>query len=619
MDYYERGQTFYDSPQTRPNEEHPTEGYRHDYDPQYASYLESYDYPDQGIGPQPSEPVQTTPPPTPRQTPELFMYPHVRASFGFGGQIVTILPRKPSHCVEISVLKDFVQDVESAMITESVSSFPGPFLAGSTPKNTVVQYITMEIKTVKEKMNTVSESNENCLELKQLKDEALLWEFLLLLCRQNGVILPTDISDMLIKDSPVDVNSTLHLGNVDRGEALAIIRNLLLAGQRKQALDMACSHCLWGHALMLADEQSRNYVVNRFTASLSSTDPLGTFYTLLLGQMPSAVKVDGSQRAGEWRHHLAMILANQHSKLDLTAIVSLGDALLSRERLHAAHLCYYLGNVHFGSYGDQTSKYTLLGVDQSKTHATVYPNPQDLRKMEVFEFAMCLSKHDFSLPGFQMYKFLLVLKLLEIGHTSQALKYCEQISSSVLKGPKHYSPVFFSALSDISVRLHHLTSPYSVIENELPLWLASLEGYMREVATSDYTPHLFSPSPAFSSVSQSYPQQQNTGQVFLATQHGQFLTQPTTSGGSEIVSSSVGGEMSVVHPPPTQSVETVNTVVPTQEQLPPTGQQEVGSVVPWEGVAYSQPGIQDGDTLAAGEWWSVCAVNLYVSFSIVHI
>ncbi len=607
MDYFERGQTFYDSPQTRPNEGPPTETYRHDYDPQYASYIESsYDYPDQGIEPQQSEAVQTTPPPTPRQTPELFVYPHVRASFGFGGQIVTILPTKRSTCIEISLVKDLVQYAESATVTECVDSFPGPFLAGSTPKNTVVQYIATESKKVREKMTAVSESNGSCLEVKQLEDEALLWEFLLLLCRQNGVILPMDISDMLVKDAPVEVNSTLHLGTVDREAALAGLRNLLLAGQRKQALDMACSNCLWGHALMLADEQSRNYVVNRFTASLSSTDPLGTFYTLLLGQMPSTVKVDGLQRAGDWRQHLAMILANRHTKLDSSAIVSLGDALLSKERLHAAHLCYFLGDVHFGCYGDQSSKYTLLGVEQSKTHATIYPKPQDLRKMEVFEFAMCLSKHDFSLPGFQMYKFLLLLKLVEIGHTSQALKYCEQIGSSVVKGPKQYSLVFLSALSDLSVRLHHLTSPYGVVENELPLWLASLEGCVREVAESDYNPHLFSPSPAFSSVSQTYPQQPNTGQVFFATQ-GQFITQPTTSGGSEVVSSSVGGEVGVAHPPPTR--EQTETVSP-QEEIQSRGQQEVMTVpaTPWEGVAYTQPVVQEGDTLA-GKWKSGCTCS----------
>ena len=39
------------------------------------------------------------------------------------------------------------------------------------------------------------------------------------------------------------------------------------------------------------DDQSRTYVVNRFTASLQTSDPLSTFYTLMLGRMPSVAKV----------------------------------------------------------------------------------------------------------------------------------------------------------------------------------------------------------------------------------------------------------------------------------------------------------------------------------------
>lgn len=39
------------------------------------------------------------------------------------------------------------------------------------------------------------------------------------------------------------------------------------------------------------EEQCRTYVVNRFTASMMTSDPLNTYYTLMLGRTPSAVKV----------------------------------------------------------------------------------------------------------------------------------------------------------------------------------------------------------------------------------------------------------------------------------------------------------------------------------------
>ena len=507
-------------------------------DQQYNYNNQSYDVA------QPWEPIQPTPPPQ-RQTPELFVHPHVRASFGIGGQLVTVLPnsvmRKQTLSVEISEIKDLVKDTECKSFTESVNSFPGPFMLGSTPKNLVVQYATCEAQKVRDRVKVILESEGNSLEVKQLEDEVLLWEFLVLLCQQNGVILPTDISDLLMKDQSLSVSSSLHLGAADREEALGTLRSLLLAGQRKDALDLACSKSLWGHALMLAsnmDESSRNYVVNRFTASLMSTDPLGTFYTLLLGRMPSSVKVDGLQRAGDWRPHLAMILANKMSKLDNTSIVSLGEALHNQGRFNAAHLCYFLGSIHFGGYGDQDSKYCLFGVDQSELHVGNYPHPDFLRKMEVFEYAMSLSKQEFSLPSFQTFKFLHVLKLLEAGYVGKALKYCEQISLSVVKGPKHYTPVLLNSLVDLSIRLHHLNSPFGIVENELPVWLSQVDKCVGDVVSSDYTPHLFSPSPAFSSVSQTYSGNQQAGQPMAGLQG--FLTVPSSGGsvkgGSELSS-----------------------------------------------------------------------------------
>ena len=505
---------------------------------QYNYNNQSYDVAQQW------EAIQPTPPPQ-RQTPELFVHPHVRASFGFGGQLVTVLPnsamRKQPLTVEISEVKYLVEGTDSLSFAESVDSFPGPFMPGSTPKNLVVQYANREAQKVRDRVKVLSESAGNSLEVKQLKDEVLLWEFLVLLCQQNGVILPTDISDLLMKDHTLSVNSSLHLGSADREEALGTLRSLLLAGQRKDALDLACSKSLWGHALMLAsnmDESSRNYVVNRFTASLMSTDPLGTFYTLLLGRVPSAVKIDGLQRAGDWRPHLAMILANRMSKLDNSSVISLGEALHNQGRLNAAHLCYFLGNVHFGGYGDQDSKYSLLGVDQCKLQVGTYPHPEILRKMEVFEYAMSLSKQEFSLPSFQTFKFLHVLKLLEAGYVDKALKYCEQMCLSVVKGPKHYTPVLLNSLVDVSVRLHHLNSPFGIIENEHPAWLSHVEKCVRVTVSSDYTPHLFSPSPAFSSVSQTYAGNQQVAQPMAGLQG--FLTVPpsggSVKGGSELSS-----------------------------------------------------------------------------------
>ncbi len=438
------------------------------------------------------EPV--TPPPPERMTPHRYHCPHVRASFGFGGQLVTILPTGVGDenlgRVEIQNVQNLLNDDSSQKFAKEVSDSAGPLIPGETPKSSVFNFSS---RKVQESM----ENGDN-------EDEQMLWEFLKLLCQQNGVIVPSDVADLLIEGRNLDIKPAPPQ-NME--ECLDSLRQFLFSGRKKNALEYACSKGLWGHALMLAsrmDEPSRNYVVNRFTASLSNADPLSTFYTLLLGRTPAAVRQEGLVRAGDWRPHLSMILANKSSKLDTESIVFLGDSLLNTGKVCAAHLCYYLADVHFGLYGDASSRYSLLGVEEHVNKAGWYPLPHQLGKMEVLEYAMSLSRQEVAFPSFQLFKLLHVLKLTEYGLVQKAVKYCEQISHTVLKRVDRYVPTMLSVLLDISLRLHHFTTEYGVVSGELPSWLKQLERSVTSILSTDYSPHLTSPSPAFSSVSQTY-------------------------------------------------------------------------------------------------------------------
>ena len=536
-----------------------------------------------------------------------------------------------------------MNDFETQDLIEAVNSSPSPFLPGDTPKSQVVRFASREAQKCRDKIAEVAGNQEA---LKRLEDEALLWDFLVLLCQQNGVIVTSDVSDLLIKDvnpsvvKPVPQTSA----GATQDESLDILRQLLFTGRKRDAVDIACSKGLWGHALMLAsrmDEQTRTYVVNRFTASLVNTDPLSTFYTLLLGRTPSAVKPEGLPRAGDWKPHLAMILANRMSKLENVSVVSLGDSLLAQKRLHAAHLCYHLANVHYGAYGNPDSKYSLLGTDHSHLAIGSYPSPADLHMMEVLEYAMSLSKQDFLMPNFQLFKFLYVFKLLELGFASKALKYCEQIScSAVSKNPHCFAPVFLHLLVEVSVRLHHLCSQFDVVENEYPSWLHQLQQLVSDALSSDFAPSLMSPSPAFSSVSQGYGgQQQMSSQPIIGLQQtmtatsGGHLDVPGTAGGSSRVESGASSkEGSVINmkidvttahlrmrdPPPavaastghshegkTEHQQEQSSTGPTQTYITaqyPTGQQQQQPAGVSEGqtLAQSQPQFHMGTTGETG-------------------
>ena len=514
--------------------------------------------------PPPSEPEPAESPVILRKTPELFAHPHVRASFAPGGMLVVVLPHNLRAFqraeVELSHVTESVRDAELVGFVEAVSEFPGPLMPGETPKSVVVGYASSKAEQCRTRQQ-VEEGEEGDAEAaKELHDEALLWDFLVLLCQQNGVVVASDISELLTREKPTSViPARTHVGGGDQEDGLESVRQLLIAGRKRDALEQACSRCLWGHALMLAskmDEQSRTYVINRFTASLVTTDPLSTFYTLMLGRTPSAVKPDGLRRAGSWRPHLAMILANRSSKLDNASIVTLGDSLLENGRLCAAHFCYHLADVQFGAYGNVGSKYLLLGVQNSLLKVGLFPRPEYVRKMEVFEYAMSLGKQEFVLPHFQVFKYLLALQLTQVGMVAKAFKYCEQIATVVAKSPGKFPPTLLHSLDELSTQLHHLNHPHGVVETKLPSWLLQLQQTLSDVLAGNYVASARStPSPTFSSISQTYGGQQTAQPIFGRA--GQYLRVPGGNGykGSSVDTSTAASskEGSVVGVPTTQA------------------------------------------------------------------
>ncbi len=97
----------------------------------------------------------------------------------------------------------------------------------------------------------------------------------------------------------------------------AKFRDYLVYGHKKEGLEYAMRHGLWGHALFLAskmDERSYSNVMLRFANGLAANDPLQTLYQLMSGRQPVAVKECADGSWGDWRPHLAMILSNPSGK-----------------------------------------------------------------------------------------------------------------------------------------------------------------------------------------------------------------------------------------------------------------------------------------------------------------
>uniref|UniRef100_A0A8C3HDW5 Protein transport protein sec16 n=1 Tax=Chrysemys picta bellii TaxID=8478 RepID=A0A8C3HDW5_CHRPI len=439
-------------------------------------------------------------------TPEKFLVPHICARFGPGGHLTKVLPNLPSEgqpaLVEIHSMETMLQHMPEQ---EEMRAFPGPLAKDDTHKVDVINFAQNKA--------TQCFQNENLIDK---ESASLLWDFIVLLCRQNGTVVGTDIAELLLRDhktvwlpgkSPNEANlidfTNEALEQVEEESVEAQLsfltdslittidslereterfRELLLYGRKKDALESAMKHGLWGHALLLAskmDSRTHARVMTRFANSLPINDPLQTVYQLMSGRMPAASTCCGDEKWGDWRPHLAMVLSNLTNNMDVESrtITTMGDTLASKGLLDAAHFCYLMAQIGFGVYTKKTTKLVLIGSNHSLPFLKFATN-EAIQRTEAYEYAQSLGTQPCCLPNFQVFKFIYACRLAEMGLAAQAFHYCEVISKTVLKNPYYYSPVLISQLIQISSQLR-LFDPQikEKPEQELfiePSWLVRL-------------------------------------------------------------------------------------------------------------------------------------------------
>ncbi|XP_055530048.1 uncharacterized protein LOC129721476 isoform X2 [Wyeomyia smithii] len=300
-------------------------------------------------------------------------------------------------------------------------SYPGPLTKDKTHKKSVIEFCEEQLRCgppptagqalVKSRGNSVNSLHSLGSSVNR-GSFALLWGYIILLLRQNGTFVGTDISELLMnnkREFPFDSqqnsarstnisgrNSSLSAtdrkpregdgerrfdddetednaenlsGDTDRmpliekkehlseSEITDKFRSYLIYGNITDALEWATESNLWGHALFLAskvDSRQHANVMMKFANKLTLNDPLQTLYQLLSGRTPSAVTCVQDEKWGDWRPHLAMLVSNSSAKPELIkkSITTLGDSLYNRGDLYAAHFCYLLSDVAFGRFSD---------------------------------------------------------------------------------------------------------------------------------------------------------------------------------------------------------------------------------------------------------------------------
>lgn len=152
-----------------------------------------------------------------------------------------------------------------------------------------------------------------------------------------------------------------------------------------------------------------------------------------------------------------MIISNTSSnpEIDRRSISQLGDTLLQRGDICAAHFCYVLCQVDFGAYGAiNPSKLVLIGANHHRAYSD-FLSMDALMLTEIYEYARNLSESDFVLVDLQTFKFELALKMLDYGLVDKALLYIEQISLHLINHPSKFKPAFVKNVYELGDKLKY--------------------------------------------------------------------------------------------------------------------------------------------------------------------
>ncbi|TDH68162.1 hypothetical protein CCR75_008986 [Bremia lactucae] len=411
--------------------------------------------------------------------------PSCLASFGFGGNVVTMFPdRKFRPNISGSSFRnnprgtlprsEFENGGNSELCKGPVNfyrmdqlhskdkeysqmdTFPGP-LTGNVSEDVIREYIDDRLKRSEAPTSAIDAEDE---------DDRLLLGVLRIIIKCNGK-LRSDPGTMKPNDpeSPeaqliilFDKSSKRRNGNQPplfpeaRNTHSAVhpelkvkhtnhLRELLLVGDRKGAISTAMSAHMWPEAMLIASftnkEEYKRVLRNYVDDTYAVGDPSRALFMAFADQQEKSVQEPkrllhtNAQQSTEslvlsaWTSHAQVLLANRTADTN-KILTELGDRLWNEANLvTAAHICYLLAGIQVEA-PIPTSKIALLGGDhRTPTEARFYVSPGAVQRTEMYEWSQKLSKDaaDNVMIPFQGYKLIYAMMLADLGKLEIAFKY----------------------------------------------------------------------------------------------------------------------------------------------------------------------------------------------------
>ncbi|XP_045523132.1 uncharacterized protein LOC123713483 isoform X2 [Pieris brassicae] len=431
-----------------------------------------------------------------RMTPFKYSTAHIKGTLS-AGTLVVVRAAWPADGRPAPVrLLPLTALLAADPMAQELAALPGPLVRGVTHKKNVIEYC----------MTRVRDAPRCEAARRDVTGYTLVWELLALLLRQNGVVMGSDVAELLMNNAKeyeyrvpsltppsgsrvassaslnceeevADVQITPPLPTpaetevvVDEKEATEKLRELLTYGSQQEALEWAMNNGLWAHALTLAagcERRTRGAVSARFVGALSTTDPLHTLYAARAQRTPPAATCVGDVRWGDWRPHVAILLANPSTKQeqDQRTVTQFGDSLAARGLLYSAQFCYLTAGMPFAPhplapYATPTlttptaPRLSLLLADGKANKLSHFATNQAIFATEIYEYAVSLSQ-DYIIDNLQVYKFLIATRLAECGFVERALRYTEAVGRAALARPQSQPPALLTAVTHLADRLKY--------------------------------------------------------------------------------------------------------------------------------------------------------------------
>ena len=399
-------------------------------------------------------------------------------------------------------------------LEEDLATFPGP-LRTKGKKKEVLEWLQSRIDNLES--NALPTANAEMLPdpTKCYEEKVLLWKIVKVLVEHDGtadgnqaaeqavrVILSPELNQGDAAVLPVAGVSLASSGITRRDGSTGIpeavnqnameeLRKTLLHGNREKAVWFAVDNRMWAHAMLVAStldpniskQVSSEFVKQEVKSFGENTESLSALYQVFSGNGEESMDelVPPSARAGlqmvskaapsgptrnalegldRWRETLTLILSNRTPD-DGIALVSLGQLLAGYGRTEAAHICYIFAKSPglFGGPDDAQVCVALLGADHLRQPFDYGRDMDSILLTEVYDFARTILASSSTAtisPHLQAYKLYHAMVLAEYNHKTEALQYCDAITSALKSTTRlspYYHPLLFGALENLTERL----------------------------------------------------------------------------------------------------------------------------------------------------------------------